>query len=150
MANLKYFVGPEATILGHKVSAPIGLGAVPRMKRFHFDGEIACAQAAKEFGVVFTVDAARTSIPLEEILAESKGGLKIFRLCPLMSAESLKKVTSIISEYTDVIGTVLDFNLVGKIDSQSGADITFKPPQTYWTLADIGKIKNATKKPVIV
>ena len=43
MANMKYFKGPESKILGHKVSTPIGIAALPRMKRFHFDGEVASA-----------------------------------------------------------------------------------------------------------
>ena len=150
MANLKYFVGPEAYILGHKVSTPIGLGTVPRLKRFHFEGEVACAQAAKEFGVVYTLDVANTSVPLEDIFSESKGGLKILRLCPLMPADALKKVITLIGEHADVIGTVLDFNVTAKIDSQTGSDVKFKPPQATWTLTDIGKIKSATKKPVIV
>ena len=68
MANLKYFKGPDSTILGHKVSMPIGLAAMPNLKRFHIDGEMAAAQSAKEQNVVFTIDAARTSIPVETIL----------------------------------------------------------------------------------
>ena len=58
---MKYFKGTESTILGHKVSTPIGIAAIPKQSRFNYDGEIASAEAAKENGIVFTIDAGNTS-----------------------------------------------------------------------------------------
>ena len=53
-----------------------------------------------------------------------------------------------IREHKDVLGTVLDFNVPTKIDIQG--EISFKVPSAAWSLSDIGSVKNATKKPVIV
>ena len=55
-----------------------------------------------------------------------------------------------IASNSDVIGTVLDFNIPAKIDSLSRGEIVFKVPTAAWSLSDIGSIKNATKKPVVV
>ena len=68
MANMKYFKGTATKILGHTVQTPIGLGPIPELKRFHFDGELAAAKAAKELGIITTLDV-RSSYPFEEILA---------------------------------------------------------------------------------
>lgn len=65
MANIMYFKGPGSTFLGQKVSSPIGLAALPRQQRFHIGGEVASAQAARDMNVTYTIDAARSSLPLE-------------------------------------------------------------------------------------
>ena len=78
---MKFFKGTTTKILGHTVQTPIGLGPIPHLKRFHFDGEVAAAMAAKELGILFTLDA-RSSYPLEEILKKSEGGLKLIQLSP--------------------------------------------------------------------
>ena len=90
MANMTYFKGTDTTILGHKVAMPIGLGAIPEQQKFSYDGEVASAQAAKELGLVITLDASRSSKPLDEVLSESAGGLKMLRLNLSMSAESIQ------------------------------------------------------------
>lgn len=68
MINMKQFRGPQTSILGHKVATPVGLGTLPKQQRFHFGGEVASAQAAKELGQVCVVDAARSSLPLKDIM----------------------------------------------------------------------------------
>ncbi|TNV78722.1 hypothetical protein FGO68_gene9069 [Halteria grandinella] len=148
MANLKYFKGTETAILGHKVAYPIGLGTMPRQGQYHIDGEVAAAEGAKEAGVVYTIDAARASKPLQEILEASQGGLKLLRLCPYMSAESKTQALKLAATHKDIIGIVLDFNHNAKIDSL-GTNIKANIPTAQWRLGDIQSIKEATKKPVI-
>jgi isopentenyl diphosphate isomerase/L-lactate dehydrogenase-like FMN-dependent dehydrogenase len=68
MANMKYFKGTECSILGHKFNTPIGLGPIPLLGRFTFEGEVAAAQAAKEFGMVYTIDSGHSSRTIDEVL----------------------------------------------------------------------------------
>lgn len=53
MANLKFFKGTETTILGHKVSAPIGVAPLERLGIFDLDGELSAAVMAKELNLMF-------------------------------------------------------------------------------------------------
>jgi isopentenyl diphosphate isomerase/L-lactate dehydrogenase-like FMN-dependent dehydrogenase len=118
MANMKFFKGTETTVLGgHKVATPIALGNLPMQKRFHFDGEIASAQAAKEMGIIYTVEATQSSYTLSKILSESAGGLKLLKLSPGMMIT--ERVTTLKSAQSnpDIIGVVMDFGLEAKIDS---------------------------------
>ena len=112
MANMKYFKGTAATILGqqHTLQTPIGLGPIPWLKRFHFDGELAAAKAAKELGIVYTLDV-RSSYPFEMILKESAGGLKLIQLSPELPAEQTQALLKAALGNKDVIGFVMDFGL---------------------------------------
>ena len=92
MANMAFYKGTEIQILGHKISTPIGIGAIPSQQRFHYDGEIASAQAAKDLGIVFTIDVGHTSKTLEDIMSGSVGGLKLMRVCPCMPQDKLDSV----------------------------------------------------------
>jgi isopentenyl diphosphate isomerase/L-lactate dehydrogenase-like FMN-dependent dehydrogenase len=67
MANMKFFKGTATQILGHAVQTPIGLGPIHNQKRYNYDGELASAQAARQLGVIYTLDI-RSSFPLEQIL----------------------------------------------------------------------------------
>jgi len=65
-----------------------------------------------------------------------------------MGSDLKAKALQLIRDHKDVLGTVLDFNIPAKIDIQG--EISFKLPSATWSLSDIGSVKNATKKPVIV
>jgi (S)-2-hydroxy-acid oxidase len=149
MANMKHFKGTETTILGHKVAYPFGLSALPYQGRYHFDGEIGSAVAAKAMGVVFTLNAAHSSHPLKDVLSESEGGIKLLRLCPYMSAEARGQALALAAAEKDIIGIVLDFSVSAKIDSQTKT-LNAKIPKAQWKLSEIKEFKAATKKPVIV
>jgi len=78
MANLKYFKGTETTILGHKVSTPMGVAPVDFQQIFDpIDGEVSVALAAKELGSIYTVSALSNK-SIEEIASRSQGGPKFF------------------------------------------------------------------------
>lgn len=90
---------------------------------------------------MYTLDAARSSYPLEEILEQSKGGLKFIRLCPGMSKESRNKAIHLAKSYLDIIGIVLDFNTTAKVDSQV-KEIKANIPSASWEPSDIKSIKS--------
>ena len=81
MANMSFYKGTSITILGNKLTTPLGIGPIPYQKRYHYDGEIATAQAAKQLGVVYTLDI-RSSYAVADIVKQ--GALIMVKLCPLM------------------------------------------------------------------
>lgn len=93
MANMKHYKGTTTSFLGSTtLSAPVGLGPMPFLQRFNFEGEVGAALAAKEFKTVFTIDGGRTSIDVEDILKISQGGVKLLQVNSYQSLEERTKL----------------------------------------------------------
>lgn len=71
---------------------------------------MAAAKAAKELGIIYTLDV-RSSYPLEMILKESAGGLKLIQLSSELPPEQTQALLKAAVGNKDVIGFVLDFGL---------------------------------------
>ena len=73
MANLAHFTDPLTTsILGQKVSSPIGYGAFPNQALSHVEGEKASALAAAESNQIYVLSSF-SSFCIEEVAMASSG-----------------------------------------------------------------------------
>ncbi|CDW73041.1 hydroxyacid oxidase 2 (long chain) [Stylonychia lemnae] len=117
MANMKYFKGIEKEFNLKKVSSPIVMGNLPLQGRFCYDGEIAAAQAAKELGIIYTLDCHKSSKCQDQIMKESVGGAKILMLSPAQTGQKRTEIIEKFKTNQDVIAFAINLGLESQTDS---------------------------------
>eukprot|EP00347_Sterkiella_histriomuscorum_P024048 403332483 len=161
MANMKYFKGPQTTILnGSPVSTPIGLGPLPMQGLYCYEGEVAAAQAARDLKIVYTLHSARSSKPIDEILAKSEGGYKLLMVSLSQNNQERQQIIEKYGGHKDIIGIVINLAVECQIDSFVRSTVTnekdiymVKEQQAAFTLEDLKSLKKqceGIKKPLVV
>lgn len=157
----------EVTLLGRKVSMPVGICPSAAHKVVHPDAELAVAKAAREAGMVMVVSML-SSTPLEEVVAAASPNAVVWAQLDIRNDRSLSVQDALRAKRCGCAALVItvDLPLISRDPALSGSDFTPEPfseifaslrgptlghrwdPGQSWD--DVDVLRRATDLPVVV